>query len=103
MTETISHTQEKARKASVMARLMKTVSHPTRLAIIDLLADKGPMKVKDIIDVVGVSQSNGSQHLKALEMVGVLDSERDGKCMTYFVRKTQIRHLLDCVSQCVDC
>ncbi len=86
-----------------MARMMKTVSHPNRLAIIELLAERGPLKVKEIIDEISISQSNASQHLKALEVIGVLDSQRDGKCIAYSVRKQGIRQVLSALADCVDC
>lgn len=90
-------------KIKRVARLMKTVSHPKRLEIIELLIASGRMPVKDIYEAVNISQSNASQHLKALEDVAVLSSERDGKNIFYQVENAQISKLLQCVSECADC
>lgn len=90
-------------KLKRVARLMKTVSHPARLAIIDLLLEKGPLSVTDIYETVGISQSNASQHLKALEDIEVLSSVREGKSIRYEVGNTQISQLLQCVNECTTC
>ncbi|MFK7920465.1 MAG: ArsR/SmtB family transcription factor [Bacteroidia bacterium] len=90
-------------KLKRVARLMKTVSHPARLSIIDLLLERGAMNVTDIYENVGISQSNASQHLKALEDVGVLASDRDGKSILYQILNQQIAQLLQCVNECTTC
>lgn len=90
-------------RAKKISRMMKTVGHPSRLQIIDLLLESGPMPVKDIVEAIGISQSNASQHLKALEDIDVLRSERFGKSISYHVHKLQIEHLLACVRECAGC
>jgi len=84
-----------------VASMLKTISNPIRLRIINLLIERGRMNVKRIYEVIGISQSNASQHLKALEHVGVLDSEREGKNIYYKVCNPQMIHLLQCVDKCV--
>ncbi len=90
-------------KLKRVAKVMKTMSHPARLAIVELLLETGPLSVKSIYENLRLSQSNASQHLKALEDVGVLVSERDGKQILYRVLNTTVSKLLDCVQECVDC
>lgn len=90
-------------KLKRVARLMKTVSHPVRLSIVDLLLEKGGLSVTEIYESVGISQSNASQHLKALEDVGVLRSDRNGKSIQYCIQNQQIAHLLQCVNECTSC
>lgn len=90
-------------KVKRVARLMKTVSHPKRLEIIEILLTHGRMSVKDIYEMVNISQSNASQHLKSLEDIDVLSSERDGKNIFYQIENKQISKLLQCVSECADC
>lgn len=91
------------KKLGRVARLMKTVGHPSRLMIVELLLEKGPLPVKDIYEAVNISQSNASQHLKALEDIGILTSERDGKNICYSILNRQISKLLQCVNECTDC
>lgn len=90
-------------KLKRVARVMKTISHPARLAIVELLLEHGPLPVKQIYSHIGISQSNASQHLKALEDVSVLSSERNGKKILYHVSNPNVSRLLDCVQACADC
>lgn len=92
--------------------MMKVVSHPSRLMIIDLLLEKGRLSVKEIYNSIEVqrsgdpknmSQSNASQHLKALEDIEVLSSQRDGKNIYYQIENLMISKLLTCVNECATC
>lgn len=97
---TIRKDKEKLRR---IANLMKTIGHPTRLAIIDLLLEEGKLSVKGIHETVNISQSNASQHLKALENLDVLRSEREGKNIFYSIHKMPVKALLQCVNDCDEC
>jgi len=90
-------------KLKRVARLMKTVGHPSRLKIIELLIEKKTLPVRDIYEAVDISQSNASQHLKALEDVGVLFSTREGQNIFYEIKNKTIIKLLDCVNECTEC
>lgn len=95
--------RNQAPKLKKVARLLKTVGHPVRLMIIDLLLDHDSLPVKDIFQAVDISQSNASQHLKALEEIGILISERDGKHIRYSIDNLRIRQLIRCVQDCTTC
>ncbi|MEO1448588.1 MAG: metalloregulator ArsR/SmtB family transcription factor [Bacteroidota bacterium] len=90
-------------KRTRVARVMKTLGHPARLRIVELLLENGPMPVKDIFAAVLISQSNASQHLKALESLNLLSSTRSGKQMLYEIANPSLANLLACVDKCVDC
>jgi len=97
------HLMDDPDKLKRVARLMKTVGHPSRILIIDLLLEQDRLPVKDIYEAVDISQSSASQHLKALEDVGILISEREGKHICYMIQNNQVRNLLGCVTACTDC
>ena len=65
-------TQEDIERAS---RSIKAMSHPLRLKILCILGDS-EFSVQDIVDTVGTSQSNISQHLGILKDKGVLESRQ---------------------------
>lgn len=90
-------------KLKRVARLMKTVGHPSRLKIIELLIEKQTLPVREIYEAIDISQSNASQHLKSLEDVGVLTSTREGKNIFYEIKNKTIIKLLDCVNECTEC
>ncbi|MEM6765680.1 MAG: metalloregulator ArsR/SmtB family transcription factor [Bacteroidota bacterium] len=101
MGELIIGTDES--KLKRMARMMKTVGHSQRLKIIDLLQERGTLTVKEIYEKVGISQSNASQHLKALEDIEVLTSKRVGKNICYSIQNHEVLQLLRCMNNCIDC
>lgn len=66
------------------ARSLKAMSHPLRLKILCTLGDQ-EVSVQDIVDHVGTSQSNISQHLAILRDKGILSSRKDANRVYYRV------------------
>lgn len=64
------------------SRAMKAMSHPLRLKILCVLGDQ-EVSVQDIVDCVGTSQSNISQHLAILREKGVLRTRKDANRVYY--------------------
>lgn len=60
------------------ARICKAFAHPTRLQMLDLIAN-GEVGVTELQQQLGVSKANVSQHLAILKSAGVLATRRDGK------------------------
>lgn len=75
------------------ARAMKAMSHPLRLKILCVLGDQ-EVSVQDIVDSVGTSQSNISQHLAILRDKGVLRTRRDANRVYYRVGDARTLSLL---------
>jgi ArsR family transcriptional regulator len=61
---------------------MKAIAHPLRLKILCVLAE-AELNVQDIVDSVGTSQSNISQHLAILRDKGVLATRKDANKVFY--------------------
>jgi ArsR family transcriptional regulator len=66
------------------SRSLKAMSHPLRLKILCTLGDR-EVSVQDIVDQVGTSQSNISQHLAILRDKGILSSRKDANRVYYRV------------------
>jgi len=64
------------------ARALKAIAHPLRLKILCVLGE-GEVCVQDIVDAVGTSQSNISQHLAILREKGVLRTRKDANRVYY--------------------
>jgi ArsR family transcriptional regulator len=75
------------------SRAMKAMSHPLRLKILCILGDK-EVSVQDIVESVGTSQSNISQHLAILRDKGVLRTRKDANRVFYRVGDTRTLKLL---------
>lgn len=66
------------------SRSLKAMSHPLRLKILCTLGDR-EVSVQDIVENVGTSQSNISQHLAILRDKGILSSRKDANRVYYKV------------------
>jgi DNA-binding transcriptional ArsR family regulator len=66
------------------SRSLKAMSHPLRLKILCTLGDQ-EISVQEIVDHVGTSQSNISQHLAILRDKGILASRKDANRVYYRV------------------
>lgn len=86
-------------KAEKAAAILKTVAHPIRLKVVDLLVEK-EMTVGEIQDALGISQSLTSQQLNLMKSRGILKSQRDGKLMYYSIDMPEVIHILECLRKC---
>jgi ArsR family transcriptional regulator len=64
------------------AQAIKAIAHPLRLKILCVLGDQ-EISVQDIVEQVGTSQSNISQHLAILRDKGVLSTRKDANRVFY--------------------
>ena len=85
------------------ADLFKVLGVESRIRIIDLLKERGPLGVNDMSEVLGITPSAVSQHLKVLKHAGLVRSERKGYWIPYTVdplAMEQCRQLLSEVCRC---
>ena len=75
------------------ARSLKAMSHPLRLKILCTLGDR-EISVQDIVERVGTSQSNISQHLAILRDKGILSSRKDANRVFYRVGDARTLRLI---------
>ena len=79
------------------SNLLKTLSHPSRLAILDILR-AGEQCVCHMEATLGLRQAYISQQLMLLKEAGLVESRRDGLNLYYRVMKPEIFDLLDMLS-----
>ncbi len=75
------------------ARCLKAMSHPLRLKILCVLGNNS-ISVQDIVEQVGTSQSNISQHLAILRDKGILDFKKEANRVYYFIDDERVIHLI---------
>lgn len=75
------------------SRSLKAMSHPLRLKILCTLGDK-EVSVQDIVENVGTSQSNISQHLAILRDKGILAARKDANRVFYRVGDSRTLSLI---------
>ena len=90
ITEPIISRDEDIDRAS---RSLKAMSHPLRLKILCTLGDQ-EISVQDIVESVGTSQSNISQHLAILRDKGILASRKDANRVYYRVSDSRTLRLI---------
>lgn len=73
---------------------LKAMAHPLRLKILCILGGVGEVSVQDIVEQVGTSQSNISQHLSILREKGILASRKDANKVFYRVADPKILQLI---------
>ncbi len=81
------------------SRALKAMGHPLRLKILCILASHKEASVQDLVDFVGTSQSNISQHLSILREKGVLDSRKEANKVYYYIASDRIVSLMDSMKQ----
>ena len=73
---------------------LKAMSHPIRLKILCALGEK-ELAVQDIVERVGTTQSNVSQHLAKLRDKSILTSRRDANRIYYRIKDERILRLIE--------
>jgi DNA-binding transcriptional ArsR family regulator len=76
-----------------VADLFKTLSAPARARIVHALTD-GPLAVHELVDLLDLSQSLVSQHLRVLRGARLVAAERRGREVVYALSDEHVAHIL---------
>src|SRR5437899_6478058 len=76
-----------------MAHALRAIAHPLRLKILCVLGEH-ESSVQDIVEAVGTSQSNISQHLAILREKGILSPRKNANHVYYSVSDQRTLHLI---------
>jgi DNA-binding transcriptional ArsR family regulator len=78
----------------VKAEFFKTLAHPSRIRVLELLRD-GDRTVGELIPEVGIEASHLSQQLGIMRRANLVQSRKDGASVVYSVSNPMIFELLD--------
>ncbi|MHC1588648.1 MAG: ArsR/SmtB family transcription factor [Methermicoccaceae archaeon] len=101
------------------AEIFKSLAHPTRIRILELLRDasttgycelgekcggerRGELCVCKITPALRIEQSNASQHLAHLKQRGLIRGRREGKSVYYSVTNPKVFELLELVGELLE-
>jgi ArsR family transcriptional regulator len=98
--ETVSGATRDVAKLEKAAFILKTLSHPLRLCIVDLLSQHERLSVNEICYALDSEQSLTSHHLSNMKLKGILDSEREGKNIYYSLKLKDVVKVLVCMDNC---
>lgn len=85
---------ESRARSERLARRLRSISDPTRLAILDSLRS-GPATVTELAARFGLAQPTVSNHVKLLKDSGVVADVRDGTRRNLVVQEGVVRDLMD--------
>jgi len=71
------------------AEVCKTLSHPKRLQILDILREN-EMSAGDIVKKMRISKANVSQHLAVMRNAGILEARREGVNVYYRISSPKV-------------
>ena len=89
-----------AEKMEKLAFILKTTAHPTRIAIVQLLAANNSLSVTDLSEKLNVEQSLLSHHLSGMKLKGILSSSREGKNIYYALKMREVIDVIQCLAAC---
>lgn len=78
------------------SEIMKALAHPTRLFIVDFLAD-GEKCVCEIVEQVEADISTISKHLSVMKNAGLIEAEKRGLNVYYKLCCSCISNLFTCL------
>lgn len=68
-----------------LSKFAKALSHPARIAILEVLLKRRTCICGDIVDELPISQSTVSQHLKELKEAGLIQGSIEGVTVCYCI------------------
>ncbi len=83
-------------KTKSKAKIFKALGHPSRLLVVEELAD-GERCVCELVEKVGADFSTVSKHLSVLKDAGILEDEKRGQQVFYRLKVPCILKFMDCV------
>lgn len=87
-------------KMEKVAFILKVTAHPTRIAIVQLLAAQESLSVTEISEKLSVEQSLLSHHLSGMKLKGILSSTREGKNIFYSLKMREVVDVIQCLAGC---
>jgi len=76
-----------------LAAFAKAISHPARIAILKVLAEKNECICGEIVTILPLAQSTVSQHLRELKNAGLIKGTIDGAKSCYCINWQNIEKL----------
>ena len=85
------------------AELFKVLGVESRIRIIELLKQKGPLGANEMSEVLGITPSAVSQHLKILKHAGLVRDERRGYWIPYEIDPVALEKCGELLSSICTC
>ena len=88
------------RKRQNMAFILKSIAHPVRIGIVELLTHHDKLSVNEICKKIDCEQSLISHHLASMRLKGILSHSREGKNVYYALKMKEVTKVIECIEDC---
>jgi len=88
-------------EAEIRAKIIKAMSHPVRLMMIDFLKG-GERPFSEMFELFKLDKSTVSKHLLVLKEAGIVSSRKEGMDMIYTIDVPCITDFFSCVTAVID-
>ncbi len=85
-----------------ISRFAKALSHPVRIAILQLLADQSCCYHGDMSEIIPVAKSTLSQHLNELKEAGLIQGEFTPPTVKYCINKENWQNARELLGTFID-
>ena len=82
------------------AEILKAIAHPSRLRIVDALAE-GEKCVCELQKLVGSSMPTVSRHLAQMSAAGIIRGRREGSWVHYSLQVPCITNVFQCIEEVI--
>lgn len=82
-----------------LADIAKAISHPARIQILRILNEADRCIVGEMVEILPLSQSTVSQHLKELKRVGLIKGEIEGPRVCYCLNQQVVSEVKQAFSE----
>jgi DNA-binding transcriptional ArsR family regulator len=90
----VSKSESFSKKHNEMASLLKALSHPARIAIVDYLLSVESCICGDIVNELPLAQPTISQHLKELKSANIIKGTIEGTSICYCINPDSIEKIV---------
>lgn len=88
-------------KLEMGASMLRAMTHPMRVTIIDLLTVSKRLSVTEIYEKLHIEQAAASHHLSILKNKGILESKREGKKIFYSLKREKLETIVFSLDRCI--
>jgi DNA-binding transcriptional ArsR family regulator len=94
IAQTISRPAEKIRKIGKVTNLLKSIMHPIRLSIVEVLNRRNELDLADICDILSLRESSVMLHLSKMQDSGIIKIRKAGKNIHYSLANKNTSQIL---------
>jgi DNA-binding transcriptional ArsR family regulator len=84
---------------TLAAECLKTLAHPNRLQIVQLLMSGNRYSVNELAEACELNQPTTSDHLRLMQRCGFLASVREGRTVYYEILEDHLHDLMGCIQK----